>query len=202
MQAEIDPYDSSVMAQLEYLPPWCPPSLFLFDEEPTVIDGYTVNKEVDARGRLIQVTLMRSHDNHVDGCVNATWENGTDRLLRVDVDKRLSHIFVYDEQGRAIKHILEGILTGKNSDEKESYTTFFQFDEQGRTVEMTEDNGRSRRLSYPDNEHSFLVILEKDAHHTFRHAINQDGNITWEIEDTGCTFDIHDLSGISWRKWK
>jgi RHS repeat-associated protein len=199
----VDPRVAHVMAQLEFLPPWCSPSdFFLKESGGGVFDGYRTEKEMDICGRIVSVTLVKVDDGCVEGRVDAVWESGRtiDRLVCVDGDG-VSHLFEYDERDCAVRHVLVGNLSGK-SGAREEYETFFCFDESCRPVEIHESNGRVRLLRYPSGADSCVVMVEHGVGTAVRQAVTTDELEFEQIEDDGRSFDIKDVSDVSWRRWK
>jgi RHS repeat-associated protein len=156
---------------------------------------------MDGCGRVVGVTLVKEI-GRIEGRVGAVWERGTslDRLVRVD-GEGVSHLFEYDEKDCAFRHVLKGNLTGMG-DVNEEYETLFRFDESCRPVEIRDQNGRLRLLKYPDEVDGFFVAVDKGVNTTVRQATIADEMAFEQIEDDGCSTDIKDLSGITWRRWK
>ncbi len=198
----VDPRAAHVMAQLQFLPLWCQPSLFFLKDGGAVFDGYRIEKEMDGCGHVVGVTLVRDRDGSVEERVDATWESGCsmDRLVRVAGDG-ITHLFEYDEHDCAVRHVLVGNLSGK-SDACEEYETIFRFDASFRPIEIQEENGKVQLLKYPDTVNPFVVVVERGVGRAVRQAVFN-GDFEFEqIEDDGWTVDINDLSHVSWRRWK
>lgn len=200
--AALDSRIGHVMSQLQFLPPWCSPALFFMNDCGSTCEGYRIEKETDGSGHVVNVTLVQLCDGSVAGKVAAVWEKGRvlDRLIRVEGEK-IVHLFEYDENDCAVKHVLQGDLRGKG-EHQERYETIFRFDEEHRPVEIHEANGRVRILKYPSSSDEFFVIVDKGVGNAFRHAARGDGNTFEVIEDNGWNTDINDLSTVTWRQWK